>query len=70
MVRALACHARGRGFKSRHSRHLFTVLMRFDRSGRVLPTPGDRRRVAFPCGNQSQSAVLAARRINRYTEVA
>ena len=23
LVRALACHARGRGFKSRHSRHLF-----------------------------------------------
>gem|GEM_PF-1555384 len=22
LVRALACHARGRGFKSRHSRHL------------------------------------------------
>ncbi len=23
LVRALACHARGREFKSRHSRHLF-----------------------------------------------
>ena len=26
LVRALACHARGRGFKSRHSRHSFNGL--------------------------------------------
>ena len=29
LVRALACHARGRGFKSRHSRHSFRALVRF-----------------------------------------
>ena len=26
LVRALACHARGRGFKSRHSRHFSPII--------------------------------------------
>jgi hypothetical protein len=29
LVRALACHARGRGFKSRHSRHIFISINLF-----------------------------------------
>jgi hypothetical protein len=43
LVRALACHARGRGFKSRHSRHfLFPNLP----NGAKEPKPGWRHRAA------------------------
>ena len=34
LVRALACHARGRGFKSRHSRHFPYFILYLERLNR------------------------------------
>ncbi len=45
LVRASACHAEGRGFKSRHSRHFygalpFTRLLTFSLNDVILTIPG------------------------------
>ena len=58
LVRALACHARGRGFESRHSRHLMAIHMRYMRlSG---PSQNIRKTFAACLGYWALTPVLPA----------